>query len=67
MAKLFFRYGTMKSGKTAMYNVRVVNGKYSFDGEQVAIEDGKYDVTYDIFCPKCYYDQKEKFEKNINK
>lgn len=52
-----------KCGKKAMYNVRIVNGKCTFDGDQVAIEDGKYDVTYDIFCPKCYYETKEKYKK----
>lgn len=45
-----------KCGKKAMYNGRLVNGKFTFDGEQIAI-DGKEEVTYEALCPQCYYDK----------
>lgn len=51
-----------KCGKKAMFNLRKVNGKYTFEGEQVAI-DGKSDITYEIFCPNCYYDKMLKYKK----
>ncbi len=39
-------------GRQAEFNTRKVNGKYVFDGDQVAIEVG--DVTYDSLCGICY-------------
>ncbi len=41
-----------RCGKKAMYNARKANGKFIFDGAQVAI-DG-FDVTYESLCPECY-------------
>ena len=41
-----------RCGKKAMYNARLVDGKFVFDGEQVAI-DGVH-VTYESLCPSCY-------------
>jgi thymidine kinase len=35
-----------------MYNARLVDGRFVFDGEQVAI-DGVH-VTYESLCPSCY-------------
>ena len=52
-------------GKKAMFNARRVNGKFSFAGEQVAI-DGKDEVTYQSLCPKCYYHKLEQYEKIKN-
>lgn len=40
-------------GKKALYNARLVNGKYVKDGSQVAI-DGKDEVTYISLCPEHY-------------
>jgi len=40
-------------GKKALYNARLVNGKYVKDGSQVAI-DGKDKVTYISLCPEHY-------------
>lgn len=51
-----------KCGKKAMFNLRKVNGKYTLDGGQVAI-DGESNVSYDIFCPNCYYDKVSKYKK----
>lgn len=44
-----------RCGRKAMFNGRKVNGKFIFDGEQVAI-DG-VDVTYESLCPVCYFDE----------
>ena len=49
-------------GRKAMYNGRKVNGKFVFDGDQVAI-DGKDKVTYESLCPNCYYDKYAKYLK----
>lgn len=45
-----------RCGKKAMFNGRKVNGKFIFDGEQVAI-DG-VEVSYESLCPSCYYREK---------
>lgn len=42
-----------RCGKKAMFNARLKNGAFVFDGDQVAI-DGD-DVTYESLCPSCYY------------
>ena len=49
-------------GAKATFNVRMVSGKFVFDGDQVAI-DGEQEVTYESLCPKCYYEMKRKGEK----
>lgn len=41
-------------GKKALLNGRKINGKYVFEGEQVAI-DGEDQVEYQSLCPKCYF------------
>jgi thymidine kinase len=45
-----------RCGRKAMFNARKANGKFIFDGAQVAI-DG-VDVTYESLCPHCYFDEK---------
>ena len=47
-------------GAKATLNARMVDGEFVFDGEQVAI-DGEDNITYDSLCPKCYYEEKEKY------
>ncbi len=49
-------------GNKATFNARMVNGKFTFDGEQLAI-DGEDNVTYESLCPKCYFDKKRKYLK----
>lgn len=49
-------------GRKAMFNARKLNGKFIFDGEQVAI-DGEAKVTYESLCPNCYYEQLDKYNK----
>ncbi len=47
-----------RCGRKAMFNGRKVDGKFVFDGEQVAI-DGVH-VTYESLCPNCYFAEKNK-------
>ena len=47
-----------RCGRKAMFNGRKVDGKFVFDGEQVAI-DGVH-VTYESLCPNCYFAEKDK-------
>jgi thymidine kinase len=42
-----------RCGKKAMFNGRLLGGKFTFSGEQVAI-DGE-SVTYESLCPACYF------------
>jgi len=41
-------------GRKATLNGRMVNGKYVFEGEQVAI-DGENQVEYQSLCSSCYF------------
>jgi thymidine kinase len=40
-------------GEKASYNVRRVNGSYTFEGSQVLIDDGSQ-VEYVSICPRCF-------------
>ena len=42
-------------GEKASFNVRKINGNYTFEGEQVVIDDGSH-VEYISICPKCFLD-----------
>ena len=42
-----------RCGRKALFNARKVNGVFTFDGDQVAIDQGN--VTYESLCPSCYY------------
>ena len=55
-----------KCGAKAIFNVRYVDGKITFDGDQIAI-DGKEKITYDSFCPKCYFQAKQHYEQKKEK
>ncbi|MCY6485608.1 thymidine kinase [Clostridium aestuarii] len=52
-------------GKKAILNGRKINGKFVFEGEQVAI-DNSDDIEYEALCPKCFFEYKEKYKKNKN-
>jgi len=41
--------------RKAMFNGRKLNGQFTFDGEQVAIDGDK--VTYESLCPSCYLEK----------
>ena len=47
-----------RCGKKAMFNGRLFDGRFVFDGEQVAI-DG-VEVTYESLCAECYFQEKAK-------
>jgi thymidine kinase len=42
-----------RCGKKAMFNARLKNGEFVFDGDQVAIDGDE--VTYESLCPNCYF------------
>ncbi|MEY4398498.1 MAG: hypothetical protein RLZ53_1074 [Actinomycetota bacterium] len=44
-----------RCGKKAMFNARLQNGKFIFDGAQVAIDGDQ--VTYESLCPNCYFEK----------
>lgn len=50
-----------RCGKKAMFNGRRFDGKFIFDGEQVAI-DGEV-VSYESLCPSCYIKERGSFAK----
>ena len=52
-----------RCGRKATFNARMVDGKFTFDGDQVAI-DGEQNVTYDSLCPKCYFTERQRYQKN---
>lgn len=51
-----------RCGKKAVLNGRKINGKFVFEGEQVAIDD-KDEIEYEALCVDCYFKHKNK-EKN---
>lgn len=42
-----------KCGKKAIFNGRKVNGKFIFEGKQVAI-DKEDNIEYELLCAKCF-------------
>jgi thymidine kinase len=50
-----------KCGKKALLNGRKINGKFVFEGKQVAI-DNEDNVGYESLCPRCYFKFKEQYE-----
>ncbi|GAA0121261.1 MAG: thymidine kinase [Clostridium argentinense] len=54
-------------GKKALLNGRMINGRFVFEGEQIAI-DKEDNVEYEALCPKCYFEYKDKYdnEKQLN-
>jgi len=46
-----------RCGRKAMFNARLIDGDFVFDGEQVAIDGAE--VTYESLCPACYFVEKE--------
>ncbi len=44
-----------RCGRKAIFNARLVGGRFVFDGDQVAIDELSADrVTYESMCPECY-------------
>ena len=49
-------YTICRCGKRAKFNARIVGGKFTSSGSQVAI-DGENEVTYESLCGKCYLEK----------
>ena len=47
-----------RCGRKAVFNARTVDGRFTFDGEQVAI-DLEQDVSYQSLCGKCYLEESD--------
>ena len=45
-------------GRKAVFNGRKINGKFVFEGEQIAIDE-QNNVEYESLCGHCYYKYKE--------
>lgn len=52
-----------KCGKKAMVNGRKINGKFVFEGKQIAI-DQQDNVEYEALCPMCYFELRGKSQLN---
>lgn len=52
-----------KCGKKAMVNGRKINGKFVFEGKQIAI-DHEDNVEYEALCPTCYFKFRDDVKKN---
>jgi thymidine kinase len=44
-----------RCGRKALFNARTVDGRFVFDGDQVAIEQGE--VLYESLCGQCYLEE----------
>ena len=49
-------YTICRCGKRAKFNARIVDGKFTSSGSQVAI-DGENEVKYESLCGKCYLEK----------
>lgn len=49
-------YTICRCGKKAKFNGRIINGKFTSSGDQVAI-DGEDEVSYESLCGKCYLEK----------
>lgn len=49
-----------RCGRKALFNARLVGGRFVFDGDQVAIDELSSDrVTYESMCAECYLRESE--------
>jgi thymidine kinase len=51
-----------RCGRKAMFNGRKFNGKFIFDGDQVAIDGDR--VSYESLCAACYFEKQGKRKRN---
>lgn len=49
-------YTICRCGKKAKFNGRIINGRFTSSGDQVAI-DGENEVEYESLCGKCYLEK----------
>jgi thymidine kinase len=52
-----------KCGKKAMVNGRKINGRFVFEGKQIAI-DHEDNVEYEALCPICYFELRDNIKIN---
>lgn len=55
-----------KCGKKAILNGRKINGRFIFEGQQVAI-DNENNIEYESLCASCYFKYKDEYEKEFIK
>ena len=48
-----------RCGRKARFNARKVDGKFTFDGDSIVIDDTS-DVSYESLCGACYIEEQEK-------
>jgi thymidine kinase len=52
-----------RCGRKAVFNARTIDGRFVFDGDQVAIDTsmvtGSRDVSYQSLCGKCYLEESD--------
>lgn len=51
-----------RCGRKAVLNGRKINGKFVFEGDQVAIDD-RDEIDYEALCVDCYFKNKEEYTK----
>ena len=51
-----------RCGRKARFNARKVDGKFTFDGDSIVIDDTS-DVSYESLCGACYIEEQEKVLK----
>ena len=49
-------YTICKCGRRARFNARMVDGKYTYEGKQIAI-DGEKNIKYESLCGNCYLEK----------
>lgn len=54
-----------RCGKKARFNARKVDGKFTFDGDSIVIDDNS-NVKYESLCGTCYIEEQEKSKKYKN-
>lgn len=48
-----------RCGKKATLNMRFINGEPVFDGDQVAIDNGENNISYESVCGTCYVKKRQ--------
>lgn len=51
-----------RCGRKAILNARKQNGKFTFEGDQVAI-DGSGETSYESLCGQCYFEERQKAQQ----
>ena len=54
-----------RCGRKARFNARKVDGKFTFDGDSIVIDDNS-NVKYESLCGTCYIEEREQNERKKN-